>query len=145
METILLHTSVSRYHFCDVYFVCPPIIHPTSLNNWMWCIIGHSKWSGRAFLTDGNIKVLVKRSVLPKNQFPTMLRSVLEEIGPNIESNLYAGLKKAGVVPIDENQITSYLPKQDKSKANADFSMMRNAFLERPQEKRGEYVTPHTT
>lgn len=83
--------------------------------------------------------------VIPKDQFPRLLRTASEEIDPNMKSNLKAGLKKAGLMPTDKNQIISRLRNQDNFKTNANLSMIRDAFPQRLQEMRGEFVTPRTT
>lgn len=77
-------------------------------------------------------------SVLPKDQFPMLLRTVLEEFDPNMENNLNVFFNKIVIVPIDEMHIISRLP-------NQDMSMIEDAFLQRIQKKGGQFVTPSTT
>lgn len=148
-DNLTSHLSMNVIQLCDennVHFVClpPNSSHLTQPLDVAYFRPLKMKW--KAVLDRWKQSDAGKRiGMLPKDQFPMLLRTVLEEIGPNLKSSLKAGFKKAGLVPIDENQIISRLPNQDKSKANADLSMIGDAFLQRLQEKRGEFVTPRTT
>lgn len=46
---------------------------------------------------------------------------------------------------VDKNLIISLLSNDDKSKANADLSLIGNVLLQKLQEKREEFVMPRTT
>lgn len=148
-DNLTSHLSINVIQLCEennVHFVClpPNSSHLTQPLDVAYFRPLKMKWKDvldRWKQSDAGKRI----GVLPKDQFPMLLRTVLEEIGPKMESNLQAGFKKAGLVPIDENQILSRLPNQDKSTTNADLSMIGDAFLQQLQEKRSEFVTPRTT
>lgn len=53
------------------------------------------------------------RGVLPKSEFPRLLKETLEEIGIKIASNITAGFKKCGIVPLDPQKVLSLLPNEE--------------------------------
>lgn len=49
----------------------------------------------------------------PKGCFPKLLKNLATHLSKNVESNLKAGFGKAGIFPIDHEQLLSILPSDD--------------------------------
>jgi len=49
------------------------------------------------------------RGRLPKAQFPRILKSTIEDM-PNLSSNIRAGFRGCGIVPLDRMQVMKRLP-----------------------------------
>ncbi|MES9906628.1 MAG: hypothetical protein ABW168_28590 [Sedimenticola sp.] len=51
-----------------------------------------------------------RQSTVSKDNFPTLLNELNDEITKNSSSNIKAGFKKAGIVPLNPNEVLSRLP-----------------------------------
>lgn len=58
--------------------------------------------------TDGRTQASV-----PKGCFPRLLKQLINDLSENVESNIKAGFRKAGIIPIDRDQVLSKLPNND--------------------------------
>lgn len=74
---------------------------------------------------------------LPKDQFPMLLKEVLEELNSKAESKLKAGFKKFGICPVNREEILSRLPETDKC---LKISLVGDVFLAHLQQRRQEFV-----
>lgn len=52
------------------------------------------------------------RGVLPKSEFPKLLRITLETVGYKESKNAIAGFKASGIYPLDKEQVLKKIPKQ---------------------------------
>ncbi|XP_012553005.2 uncharacterized protein LOC105842971 [Bombyx mori] len=74
--------------------------------------------------TDGR-----SQATVPKGCFPRLLKLLINELSENVDSNLKAGFRKAGIIPIDRNEVLSRLPKEntedpEKSRYAVDKSVL---------------------
>lgn len=46
-----------------------------------------------------------REALLSKDQFPILLKTVLEDVKPNVEYNLKTGFKKCGIYPVKKAEI----------------------------------------
>lgn len=76
---------------------------------------------------------------LPKDQFPMLLRTVLDELKPKMESNIKAGFKKSGIFPSDKDVILSRLPHRD---IPLDLGLVGDVFLTHLENRRQDFVKP---
>lgn len=51
------------------------------------------------------------RGVLPKSEFPKMLRKLFDAVGLNAVKNITSGFRTCGVIPCDKNVVLNKLPK----------------------------------
>ncbi|CAB3246499.1 unnamed protein product [Arctia plantaginis] len=58
--------------------------------------------------TDGRTQASV-----PKGCFPRLLKLLINELSENVETNLKAGFRKVGIIPVDCNQVLSRLPSNE--------------------------------
>lgn len=58
--------------------------------------------------TDGR-----NQASVPKGCFPRLLKQLINDLSENVESNLKAGFRKAGIIPVDRDQVLSRLPNDD--------------------------------
>jgi hypothetical protein len=76
-----------------------------------------------------------KFNTLPKDQFPSLLKKVLDDMA----QNLISAFRKAGVVPINKQEIMSRMPRQDR---DVNLNVVGDVFLTHLTEKRQEFVGP---
>lgn len=76
---------------------------------------------------------------LPKDQFPMLLRTVLEDLKPKTESNMKAGFKKAGIFPSNKEEILARLPQRDRS---LNLTLVGDVFLAHLEKRRQDFVKP---
>ncbi|KAG8229392.1 hypothetical protein J437_LFUL000913 [Ladona fulva] len=118
-DNLSSHLSLNVVKLCeenDIKFVClpPNSSHLTQPLDIAYFRPLKAKW--RDVLTKWKQSEAGKKvASLPKDQFPMLLRSVLDEIQPNLSKKLKGGFKKAGVFPRNKDEILCRLPKQDRS------------------------------
>ena len=145
-DNLTSHISVNVVKLCEentISFIClpPNSTHLTQPLDIAYFRPLKMKW--RDVLNRWKQSDAGKRlGVLPKDQFPMLLRTVLDELQPNMASNLKAGFKKAGIAPINKEEILQRVPNQDK---HLNLSMVGEAFLEQLEQKRNEFVKPRPT
>jgi hypothetical protein len=142
-DNLSSHLSLNVVKLCednDIRFVClpPNSSHLTQPLDVAYFRPLKSKW--RDILTKWKQSEAGKRvASLPKDQFPMLLRTVLDDIAPNMENNLKAGFKKAGIYPTSKDTILARLPKQDRS---VNLDLVGDAFLAHLEQKRLDFVKP---
>ncbi|KAJ4443798.1 hypothetical protein ANN_05578 [Periplaneta americana] len=77
------------------------------------------KSSWRSVLDDWKSK---NRGVVPKSEFPRLLKGAFEKIGMNIQTNVVSGFRKAGIVPLCPNKVISQIPEEDTGDNNSEGS-----------------------
>jgi hypothetical protein len=82
-----------------------------------------------------------KFNTLPKDQFPSLLKKVLDDMAPIVKQNLIPAFRKAGDVPTNKQEILSRMPRQDR---DVNLNMVGDVFLTHLTEKRQEFVGPRT-
>lgn len=50
------------------------------------------------------------RGVLPKSEFPRLLKDTFKKVGVQSASNIIAGFKKTGIVPLNPNKVLTLIP-----------------------------------
>lgn len=69
-----------------------------------------------------------KLATVPKNVFPTLLKKLLNQIDQTSVKNLKNGFRKAGLYPINKQQVLQKLPKVPSQ--NEDLSLVSDIFLD---------------
>lgn len=80
-------------------------------------------------------------STLPKDMFPKLLKKVLDDLEGNMSSNIVSGFRKAGVYPVNKQEILNRLPTQDRA---VNLDLIGETFLSHLEQKRNEIVTPRS-
>lgn len=81
------------------------------------------------------------RGVLPKAEFPRLLKEAIETIGLKVETNIKAGFKKTGIFPLDESKVLNQIP-ENSAEENSD-PLWTRAFADQLEQTR--YGTPSTS
>lgn len=55
----------------------------------------------------------LKKCSIPKDKFPHLLKSLLEEISPNQQNNIVSGFRKCGIVPINRDEVLRRIPDEN--------------------------------
>lgn len=76
-----------------------------------------------------------KETVLQKQQFPFLLRRLIDVLRPNSAENLRAGFRKCGIHPIDVEELLCRLPSR-----TYDGGAVQDSFIEALQNKRAEWT-----
>lgn len=63
------------------------------------------------------------RGAIRKDQFPRLLKQVLDSIEGNVSDNLKAGFKKSGIFPINKVEVLKNLPKKSLTMEENDVSV----------------------
>lgn len=80
-------------------------------------------------------------ATLPKDIFPRLLKKVLDELKPNEIENLKSGFKKAGIHPINKDEVLKRLPSKDVS---VNLELVGETFIHHLEQKRKKVVQPRT-
>ena len=59
-----------------------------------------------------------KKATIPKDEFPRLIRNLTIELEKNQGTNLKAGFKKCGIVPLNKQKVLDRLPKEKKIENN---------------------------
>ncbi|KAG8232960.1 hypothetical protein J437_LFUL011453 [Ladona fulva] len=141
-DNLSLHLSLNVVKLCEengIKFVClpPNSSHLTQPIDIPYFRPLKAKW--RDVLTKWKQSEAGKIvTSLPKDQFPMLLRTVMDEIQPNLSKNLKAGFKK-GVFLRNKDEILCRLAKQDRS---VNLDQVVDVFLAHPNEKRCGFEKP---
>lgn len=77
---------------------------------------------------------------VPKDVFPSLLKKLYEKIAPNSESNLKSGFRKAGICPLDRQQVLDRIPNSDRQQTN--LTLVNKTFTDFLQVSRLSETTP---
>ncbi|CAF4954788.1 unnamed protein product [Pieris macdunnoughi] len=81
--------------------------------------------------TDGRTQASV-----PKGCFPRLLKVLINELSDNVETNLKAGFRKAGIIPVDRDQVLSRLPSSENEDPNKSRYAVDKSVLQLLKEMR---------
>lgn len=73
---------------------------------------------------------------LPKDQFPMLLGTVLEDLNAKTVNNIKAGFKKAGIFPSNKEEILARLPQRDRS---LNLTLVGDVFLAHLEKRRQDF------
>lgn len=97
----------------------------------------------RAVLDDWKTTPAGRRHpTIPKDIFPSLLRKLYEKIGPNSASNLQSGFRKAGLYPLNRQQVLQKIPNSDRLQSNTDLTLVDKSFTDFLQATRLSESTP---
>lgn len=78
------------------------------------------------------------RGVLPKAEFPKLLKEAIDKIGLKVEANIKAGFKKTGIFPLDSSKVLTQIP--DKNTQDNHEPLWTKAFVTHLEQAR--FSTP---
>ena len=106
-DNLASHLSADVVALCEKYdiaFVCLPPNSTHVLQPLGVAVVGPMKRVWRTVLREWKLRNTAGRPVvLPKDQFPQLLRKLLHEMQPNMTSNIRAGFQKTGIFPLRMN------------------------------------------
>lgn len=70
------------------------------------------------------------RGVVPKCEFPTLLRNAFEEVGVNSASNVQSGFRKAGIYPLCPQKVLSQIPSTGTEDSPSDQQSWTDSFVD---------------
>lgn len=145
-DNLSSHVSLNVVKLCeanDIHFVClpPNSSHLTQPLDVAYFRPLKMKW--RQILTQWKQSESGKTvSTMPKDIFPQLLKKCLDELEPNIKENLKSGFRKAGIYPIDKDEVLKRLPTTN---ASVNLELVGESFIHHLQQKRKEVVKPRLT
>lgn len=145
-DNLTSHLSVNVLKLCednDIKFVClpPNSSHLTQPLDVAYFRPLKSKW--REILSKWKESDAGKKvPALPKDRFPLLLKTALQEMEPTMVSNLKAGFKKAGIFPFNRQEILDRLPKGE---TNLNLELVSDAFIAHLDSKRQDFVKTRPT
>jgi hypothetical protein len=80
---------------------------------------------------------------VPKNEFPTLLATLMNKIHDNACENLKSGFRKTGIFPVDKNQVLSRLPHSDNIPSGTG-DLVSQSFIDHLRQARGDDNTSCT-
>lgn len=81
-------------------------------------------------------------ATLPKDLFPRLLKKVLDSLEDNTASNIISGFRKAGICPLNKEEIIKRLPSKTPA---VDLQLVGDSFLSHLEQKRSEVVKPRSS
>lgn len=114
-DNLSTHLNVQIFEKCreeNIHFVCLPA-NSTHLTQPLDVAFFHPmKVAWRKVLMQWkNTPEGIQSGVLPKQQFPGLLKHVFEVLEPNFKQNLQSGFKKCGIVPCDVEPLLERISK----------------------------------
>ena len=74
---------------------------------------------------------------IPKDEFPSLLNSLMVKVHERSSENLKAGFRKTGICPLDKSQILSPLPSSDSTASGTTSDLVSESFLDHLKHSRG--------
>ncbi|CAG4980737.1 unnamed protein product [Parnassius apollo] len=131
-DNLSSHLSVDLIKFCkerNIHFVFLPansthITQPLDLAFFRPMKLAWRQLLDKWKNTDGRMLTSV-----PKGCFPRLLKLLIGQLKPNSEKNIKAGFRKAGIIPLNANEVLSRLPtlnqEADTNKNAVDESFLK--------------------
>jgi len=74
---------------------------------------------------------------IPKDEFLSLLNSLMVKVHERSSENLKAGFHKTGICPLDKSQILSPLPSSDSTASGTTSDLVSESFLDHRKHSRG--------
>lgn len=145
-DNLSSHVSLNVLRLCEennIRFIClpPNSTHLTQPLDLAYFRPLKIKW--RQVLTEWKQSESGKSvATLPKDMFPRLLKKALVILEENVSENMKAGFRKAGIYPINKEEILKRLPS---TKVSINLELVGETFIKHLQEKRQEVVQPRAT
>lgn len=109
-DNLSSHLSINIIQQCRKHNISFVLLPPNSTHMCQPLDVAYFRPLKRAWRNTLSIWKSKNKGVLPKSEFPRLLKLTLNSIGTSATANILAGFKKCGICPIDPQKVISQIP-----------------------------------
>jgi len=141
-DNLSSHINLNVLELCKQNNVCFVSLPPNSTHLTQPLDVAYfrpMKMAWRKILTDWKTKGKGRKAPsLPKDEFPKLLKTLMQKLNDNGRDSLVSGFCKTGIYPLDKQQVLARLPNQAVAEGGDGLEAVSESFLEHLKEARGD-------